>query len=61
MGRVHNRRCSVAKMKPDGRRLTFSRRNVSSLAESSIFRWSQPLLLGYTYIYDEVTVFETEF
>ena len=40
----------MATMKPDGRRPTSSRRNVSSLSKSFIFRWSQPRLLGYTYV-----------
>ena len=33
---------AVCTVKPDGRRLTSSGRNVSSLAESFISRWSQP-------------------
>ena len=50
IGRVHNCWSFVAKIKPDGRWLTSSWSKVSSLAESSIFRWSQLRLLGYTYV-----------
>ena len=39
---------AVCIMKPDRRRLTSSWRNVCSLVESFISKWSQPRLLGYT-------------
>ena len=40
----------VCIMKPGGRHLMFSWCNISSLAESFIFRWSQLRLLGYTHV-----------
>ena len=61
MGRVHNCWNYMAKMEPDRRCLTSSWYNVSSLAESFIFRWSQPCLFGYIYVRMRSPCFETEF
>ena len=42
---------AVGKMKPDGHSFDVSSwRDVSSLAESLIWRWTQPRLPGYTYV-----------